>query len=87
MNVIYRPRKGGLKKSMAEAKVFDSAEDMLQYVSNEYVKDGIKSSFFVDYDKSTSDKRTGWKNTHEVYGYMNNPSGFIAGYCSFDYNS
>ncbi len=73
--VIYRPHKGGLKEALAEAREFDSFEEMKTYIASDYKKMytelGFKNPpFYVDdiviKDESKDDNRCGWHDTRYV---------------------
>ena len=68
--IIYRPHRGALVDSMAEAKEFESEEEMKRYIVEE--SEGIwgKPAFSVDnisiMENSYVDERIGWKDVRYV---------------------
>ena len=74
--VIYRPHRGGLAQSLAEAKEFETFEDMKKYIvesGREYYKSlGFVSAPYefddivIDESKNFDDERCGWHDTMYV---------------------
>lgn len=69
--VIYRPHRGGLKKSLAEAKQFSSFEEMKKYLLEHYqsLLPGLTPFEIEDIvidDEVIDDKRCGWHDTRDV---------------------
>lgn len=74
--VIYRPHRGGLSASLAEAKEFETFEDMKKYIvetGREYYKSlGFVSAPYefddivIDESKKFDDDRCGWHDTMYV---------------------
>lgn len=74
--VIYRPHRGGLAESMAEAQEFETEEEMKQYIYDfhkKYFLDlGYPNAPFeiedivIDKENSHEDDRIGWHNTMYV---------------------
>lgn len=63
--IIYRPHRGGLAESMAEAKEFNSIKDMKNYIVSTW--DGFVLLKDIVVDRETrEDKRIGWKNERYV---------------------
>ena len=56
---IWRPMCGGFAEAMAQALVFDSKEQMIEFAEARY---GIKPLYVEDYS-NTTDWRNGWSNT------------------------
>lgn len=73
--IIYRPHRGGLAEALAEAKEFQSEEEMKSYIYEDwkkpYMELGFKSAPFdiediVIDDESLDDTRCGWRDTRYV---------------------
>lgn len=73
--VIYRPHRGGLKESLAEAKEFESIDEMKQWIYEHYkfvyADLGYKMEPFgiediVIEDDAEDDNRCGWHDTRVV---------------------
>ena len=73
--VIYRPHRGGLAESLAEAKEFETFEDMKQYIYQtewDTFRDlGLPAPFeiediFINEDDTINDPRCGWHDTMHV---------------------
>lgn len=73
--IIYRPHRGGLKESLAEAKEFETIDEMKSYIYNDWKefhkKIGHKSAPFeiddiVIEDETFNDNRCGWHDTRHV---------------------
>ena len=71
--IRYRPHRGGLAEAMAEARVFNTEEDMKAYVFhqwNEWLIDQREPMFTVDDivigEVLGDDSRIGWKNVRHV---------------------
>lgn len=73
--VIYRPHRGGLEEALAEAKEFESIEEMKQYIYEHfkfvYADLGYKMEPFsiediVIAEETADDKRCGWHDTRHV---------------------
>ena len=68
--VIYRPHRGRLDEAMAEAREFESFEEMKQYIVDESKQYWGKPAFDVTdivIDEETSpDDRIGWKDERYV---------------------
>lgn len=94
--IIYRPHRGGLAESMAEAREFDSVEDMVNYIVEQHTDESIGPAFDADDVvfgalEAINDQRIGWRNQQYVYTmrYYDNrySSGMVIGMCSTDYGS
>ena len=85
MRIIYRPHRGGLEEAMNESKIFNSINQMLEHIVNNYNSFCIKPitkddvSFHLYHEEE--DPRIGWKcvyivmiNTHtegiRPYGFF-----------------
>lgn len=86
---IFRPVRGYLYDAMAEAKTFNSKEDMEKYLSKHYDYGPDKKSGFL-YERvggqnasssASRDDRIGWNNIHYVIYH-----GVIIGHCSDDFD-
>lgn len=69
--IIYRPHRGGLTESMAEAREFESIEAMKQRIVEHWASqfDGRKPFDVEDIvlgDECVDDPRTGWHDTRHV---------------------
>ncbi|MCI8795364.1 MAG: hypothetical protein HFG89_00720 [Dorea sp.] len=73
--IIYRPHRGGLKESLAEAREFETTEQMKAYIYEDwkefYEKIAHKSAPFeiddiVIDEKSVDDERCGWHDSRHV---------------------
>lgn len=73
--VIYRPHRGGLKEALAEAKEFESIEEMKKWIYEHfkfvYADLGYKMEPFgikdiVIDDETADDDRCGWHDTRRV---------------------
>lgn len=73
--IIYRPHRGGLAEAMAEAKEFETEEEMKRYIYEHhkaYCLDlGYPNAPFeiedieIDYERPIEDERIGWND--EMY--------------------
>lgn len=91
--IIYRPKRGRLVEAMAEAKEFNSVEEMKQYIVDKW--DGYISFDDIVIDSDLfNDIRTGWKDTRYVCTKKLDNQDYIAlygcpqciGMCATDYN-
>lgn len=68
--VIYRPHCGGLAEAMAEAREFESFEEMKKYIVDESERYWGKPAFdvtdIVIDDEASPDDRIGWKDERYV---------------------
>lgn len=68
--VIYRPHRGGLAEAMAEAKEFESFEEMKRYIYWAVgERDGVKPFAIEDIvvaDDLHEDVRVGWKDSRHI---------------------
>lgn len=63
--IIYRPHKGTLVDSMAEAKEFNTIREMKEYIVKEW--DSLFSIDDIVFENGIiNDDRTGWKDTRYV---------------------
>ena len=78
--IIYRPVRGSFRRAMEEARVFETEDDMKDFICSElYSYDGtaaVSKEDIVIKDDPISDPRNGWEDTnyvctkrfgHEVY--------------------
>ena len=63
--IIYRPHRGGLFESMAEAKEFSSTRQMKQYIVKNWNNRFLERDIVIC-GPAECDERTGWKNTRYV---------------------
>jgi len=68
MSVIYRPFKGTLKESMKEIKVFDSYEDLQNFIIERSKGSfNIRPCEIIIGGRPTLDERTGWVDSDSIY--------------------
>ena len=64
--LIYRPHRGSLAEAMAEAKTFNSFDEIKEYVANKWNSvwgyNILKQNDIVLDEESHNDDRIGWKN-------------------------
>jgi len=74
--ITFRPHRGGFKESMAEAKEFNTLDDLDIYLSRTYLfkHGGVLSSKCYFHDKDT---RNGWERTYIVLKEGVGPVGFV----------
>lgn len=63
--IIYRPHRGNLADAMAEAKEFDSEDQMKDYIVSQWNGYISKEDIVIDNEK-VNDDRNGWKDTSYV---------------------
>lgn len=93
--IIYRPHRGGLAESMAEAREFESVEDMKEYIVQQHTDEELGPAFSADDIVfgvlQGTDSRIGWHNQQYVYTRRyygeHYPDGLVIGMCSYDYRS
>lgn len=68
--IIYRPACGGLAEAMAQAKEFESEQEMKEYIVKKYADVHDQAPFGIEdisIDKeSVEDDRIGWKDCRYV---------------------
>lgn len=72
--IIYRPHRGGLKESLAEAKEFETIDEMKAYIYKDWKefheKIGHKAPFenddIVIEDEAFNDNRCKWRDTRRI---------------------
>lgn len=68
--IIYRPHRGGLRESMAEAREFESVEAMKKYIVEQNTIPEWGRPFSVKdivvRKSEGADERVGWKNVRRV---------------------
>ena len=70
--IIYRPHRGGLAESLAEAQTFNTVEEMKQYIVKHWVTAFDVAPFsiddlVIDFDKpGVNDARCGWKDARHI---------------------
>lgn len=73
--IIYRPHRGALADALAEAKEFETVEEMKAYIYEDWknmcMEIGYKSAPFEIYDivigeESADDRRCGWHDSRHV---------------------
>ncbi len=66
--LIYRPHRGSLADAMAEAKTFNSFDEIKEYVANEWNSiwgwNILNPNDIVLGDDIGDDNRVGWRNCH-----------------------
>lgn len=93
--IIYRPHRGGLAESMAEAREFESVEAMFGYIAEMHTDPERGPAFMpkdiIIYWQVVDDSRVGWHDTKyvctkryfgEVYALPQ-----LVGMCATDYGS
>lgn len=63
--IIYRPHRGRLHDAMAEAKEFDSIEDMKNHIVEDW-RGYVSFEDIVLSDEVHEDNRVGWHDVHYV---------------------
>lgn len=76
MSIIYRPHRGGLEESLANAVTFSSEEMMKKFIADEhnmymdYINADIETHITTDDividSNETDDTRIGWRDTRYV---------------------
>lgn len=66
MAIVYRPQRSELDKAMSEAATFESEEELLIYVKQEWKAQYPNAKFKIKL-RALNDDRTGWENTRYVY--------------------
>ena len=72
MSIIYRPHRGSFADAMAEAKVFDTVDEMKEHIAASWEIDGVR--LFDEEDVvindnpewTLKDARNGWQDTKYV---------------------
>ena len=64
--VKYRPHRGGLKEAMAEAKTFNTIDEMKEHICNEDLFLSINPEDIVVGDPAGHDLRVGWYDVRIV---------------------
>ena len=92
--IIYRPNRGGLRESMAEAREFESVKAMKEYIVQQHTEPGRGPAFYendiVIDDHPMNDIRTGWHDTKYVcarayFEWLSYP--ICIGHCATEYGS
>ena len=65
MPIIFRPHRSTLNEAMIEAKVFNTKEEMFNYIVSRWKGSFDINDLVID-DKENADNRTGWLDTHYV---------------------
>ena len=63
--IKYRPQRGGLSEAMAEAREFESYDDMFDFVCKDW-NGWVKKEDIVLTDPFGDDDRIGWKNVRHI---------------------
>lgn len=97
--IIYRPHRGGLRESMAEAREFESVEAMKEYIVQQHMDEELGQALSVDDvvlgAEKFHDERIGWWKGYlvctkryysEDYMKLYGTAQYI-GYCSTNYGS
>lgn len=63
--IIYRPHRGNLADSMAEAKEFNNIEEMKEYIVKQWNNQFSINDIVLD-NKTTNDDRIGWNNVRDI---------------------
>lgn len=97
--IIYRPHRGGLRESMAEAREFESVKAMKKYIVQRHTDEELGPAFSIDDivldGERCHDVRVGWWKgylvcTKRYYSedYMKlYGTAQCIGYCATDYGS
>ena len=70
--IIYRPHRGGLAESLAEAQIFNTVEEMKQHIVEHWSRTFNVAPFSVDdividfEQPGVNDNRCGWKDARYV---------------------
>ena len=70
--IKYRPQRGGLDEAMAEAREFDTVEDMKRHILQEWAVWNTDGITMFDMDDIVigeilgDDDRIGWKNVRHI---------------------
>lgn len=78
--IIYRPHKGGLAEAMAEAKEFETEEEMKQYISEQYLKFVSPEDIVIEEHSTIDDDCCGWHDTKDVCIKRNGEENYIEKY-------
>lgn len=94
--IKYRPQRGGLVEAMAEAKQFETIEEMIDYIYNDHAETWGQPMFdredlSIEDPPHGDDNRIGWKNVRYIltnrYGNEDYIELFghpcMIGYCSY----
>jgi len=90
--IIYRPHRGKLIDSIAEAKEFNNEDEMKKYIVEEW-DNYFSMEDIVIYDEIRKDDRIGWNDVRNVctkrFGIQDNISEYgypqCIGMCATDY--
>lgn len=95
--IIYRPACGGLEEAMAQAKEFESEQEMKEYIVKKYTEIHNQAPFGAEdisiAEEAVEDRRIGWKDCRYVCTrrYFNEDyikkygAAQCIGYCAEDY--
>lgn len=86
--VKYRPHRGGLAEAMAEAKEFETVEEMIKHICVEDDFFRIRPEDVIIGDPEGDDLRVNWMNVHivstkRINNTIYEPPAAI-GFCSID---
>lgn len=85
--IKYRPHRGLLADAMAEMKTFSSADEMLDFVANQYFEYLSREDLSIGEDLG-KDQRIDWTETRHVctkrFGTENYKIPQCIGICSFE---
>lgn len=97
--IIYRPHRGGLRESMAEAREFESVEAMKEHIVRQHTDEELGPAFdandiMID-DDPVIDRRVGWYDSNYVLAKRYYNDDYVAkygfpqciGHCATDYGS
>ena len=65
MAIVYRPQRSEIKEAMSELKAFDTSEELLAQVKQDWKPQYPDAKFKIKL-KSLNDERTGWQYTRYV---------------------
>lgn len=78
---IWRPMCGGIDDAVAEMKVFESKEDMMQFVYERYKRN--EGDLVIKLYSNKGDDRIKWHKTYLICDKNNHAAG---GYCTNDWD-
>lgn len=91
--IIYRPYRGSLEKSLAEAKEFETETEMKEYIVERFLGFVSPEDIVIEDESVADDERCGWHDTKYVCIKRNGEENYIEkygcaqciGFCATDY--
>lgn len=90
--IIYRPHRELLEDAMAEAKEFETVDDMKRYIVQSFTDEGWGElvsfdDISIDTKRCVKDDRIGWNDTRYVIAnrFGNEKGSICIGMCATDY--